>query len=574
MLSSSVNLNTLFAPDIQYRIPLYQRRYVWSGVEWKHLWEDIIEISTVNQDHSQHNRKQHFTGTIVTRHETRPVGVIPRYEIIDGQQRLLTFQIILCVLRDICEIEAFSDLTLEANRYLLNTQIFAKSPDDAYKLSPSNSTDRHTFISFINGSETDGKGQIHDAYFYFDHQIVNYVRNDREKILVLFYAILQDFAFIQIQVENTDEPGQIYESLNATGRKLSDFELLKNDLFLKAGPMGNQVLQEYWQHFEEDSLWTSETVDKFFVDFLIAKLGPESIGQNTVFDTYKRFYRLTINSDMEIEHVFSELKRYSNLYQMMNDSGSRIGARMQVFVTNGVVGLSPFIMFIKNELNVSDTILDRIFDVLESYIIRCLLCIDGKKVNLVKSINMLFSEIINKTTDFSLNFLVEYLSDHSLPNSWPTDQNVKSTLKEAGVKNSQLISYILYRIELVKRKNLPISNNVVPLLDQLALERVMPINWNIVWPSPPDTVDIAKIQKERNKIVQNIGNLTLATHELSMEMKNQSFSEKKEILFKSDLFLNREIHKFDTWDVQQIREREDDLFKCFCSIWQSAEEFL
>ncbi|MYA56674.1 DUF262 domain-containing protein [Candidatus Poribacteria bacterium] len=72
----------------QYKIPIYQRRYVWNRKNWDNLWIDVKHRSSNGL----------FTGIIVTRLQDDP-GDLEIYDVIDGQQRLTTFQIILCVIR-------------------------------------------------------------------------------------------------------------------------------------------------------------------------------------------------------------------------------------------------------------------------------------------------------------------------------------------------------------------------------------------------------------------------------------------------------------------------------------------
>ena len=256
MFTDSLNVSQLFGPSVQYRIPLFQRRYVWNEVEWEHLWADIVELSFANQGHPQQNRKQHFTGTIVTREEASFVGRLPTSEIIDGQQRLITFQIILCVLREICVSHDYMELAHEAVHYLLNSQLLANEPNGRYKLIPTD-FDRASFESLIDGKMGNYSGHISEAYAYFRNRIVNYVGDDREKVLSLFNCVLHDFSFIHVRLSATDEPGQIFESLNASGRRLSEFDYLKNSLFLRLGEgsQSNAIYQKYWSPFETDPFW-------------------------------------------------------------------------------------------------------------------------------------------------------------------------------------------------------------------------------------------------------------------------------------------------------------------------------
>ena len=93
MRVTRVNATELFGLNVQYKIPLFQRHYVWDEEnQWEPLWLDLKEKSFNRTDKQQ---APHFTGTIVIQQQNTPAGNIPKYEIIDGQQRLTTFQIIL-----------------------------------------------------------------------------------------------------------------------------------------------------------------------------------------------------------------------------------------------------------------------------------------------------------------------------------------------------------------------------------------------------------------------------------------------------------------------------------------------
>ncbi len=121
MQPTNVNVSALFGSKVQFRIPLFQRHYVW-GMEdqWRPLWEDIEEKS--NQRLSQQlkaDQLNHFTGAIVIQQKPTNVDEVKKYEIIDGQQRLTTFQVILCALRDVCASNEYDDIADEVDVYVL-----------------------------------------------------------------------------------------------------------------------------------------------------------------------------------------------------------------------------------------------------------------------------------------------------------------------------------------------------------------------------------------------------------------------------------------------------------------------
>ena len=98
MDSRTFNIQQMFQDRRQYRVPFYQRAYVWSREDqWERLWEDIRDKaeSRLTGDKAV----PHFMGAVVLepQKKTGLLGV-ERHHIIDGQQRLTTMQYVLTAL--------------------------------------------------------------------------------------------------------------------------------------------------------------------------------------------------------------------------------------------------------------------------------------------------------------------------------------------------------------------------------------------------------------------------------------------------------------------------------------------
>ena len=137
LLGENANhIHEVFGIDVQYQVPRYQRRYVWDETNLETLWEDIF--AQLVPELAEKDRG-HFTGNIVVRTITKVQ--LDRYEVIDGQQRLTTFQIIFCVIRDICQSHGYHDLANESTRHIMNTDAVVRRssspsfPDPTLKIS-------------------------------------------------------------------------------------------------------------------------------------------------------------------------------------------------------------------------------------------------------------------------------------------------------------------------------------------------------------------------------------------------------------------------------------------------------
>lgn len=86
---------SLFDGKKRYLIPLYQRQYAWKpDPQLKLLWEDI-ERAVDRLNHDRSSLTPHFMGAIVIAQIKTFGKQVQAYEVIDGQQRLTTFQLLL-----------------------------------------------------------------------------------------------------------------------------------------------------------------------------------------------------------------------------------------------------------------------------------------------------------------------------------------------------------------------------------------------------------------------------------------------------------------------------------------------
>lgn len=627
MDTTNVKVRNLFDSERQFVIPLFQRHYVWDREEqWEPLWEDMKEKSDQRLK-GQGEVFTHFTGAIVIQLKQTHTDEVEKYEIIDGQQRLTTFQIILCALRDVCksyQIDKFKNIETDADRHVRNQGSLLDSVDDQYKLVPTE-FDRSAFNSLVDRRVDDSNGRIRETYDYFKDKIERYVDRDRGKMRVLQRAILNDFGFVEISLNPRDEPERIFESLNARAKSLLQFDLLRNNLFLRARIEDDRdrLYSKYWKHFESEYWETEVTLGKtkltlaelFFQHFLTAKLGEENV--TPLFNMYQKRLRMDDNT---IEDELIELERYSAIYREMIDCSpnSEIGRWMSIYEVFGIATLRPLILFLKNEMEVSGDDLSTVLKIMESYTVRRLLCFKQGVRSYTKLICKLIQRL--KGRPFDLGYFIKLLSaEKAKSTKWPIDSEVKSFLMEDWYNHNiprNVIRYILYRIELMKREeNRFLETSQLVFDNKLSLEHIMPEEWkktwslsltndeqgltnhpiyykdmffseykrdNPDWETEPSEEGLAsesyqipfQLAEERSLYLQSIGNLTLVTNRLNSKLSNSPFTKKKVALSENSvLMLNKGICEYNTWDTKQIQERTNELVTIFSKIWPSAKDF-
>ena len=98
-------LQKIFSQDFWFVIPEYQRPYVWQ----KDNIEELIEDLYYAFEHKEDN--EYFLGSLVLKNTNNQN--FTEYEVLDGQQRLTTFFMMIAVLRDLLEDEDYKSTMRE-----------------------------------------------------------------------------------------------------------------------------------------------------------------------------------------------------------------------------------------------------------------------------------------------------------------------------------------------------------------------------------------------------------------------------------------------------------------------------
>jgi uncharacterized protein with ParB-like and HNH nuclease domain len=120
----------------QYVVPLFQRAYSWDKIHWDKLWTDLIEL----YDSEAETRRTHFIGSLVTMQVVAVPQGVPKFLLIDGQQRYTTLSILLIAMRDLAIKQGDNNLA-----------------EDITEL----------YFSLIQGERTEENNRINKAYDFF-----------------------------------------------------------------------------------------------------------------------------------------------------------------------------------------------------------------------------------------------------------------------------------------------------------------------------------------------------------------------------------------------------------------------
>ena len=139
-------VETILAEGRRFMVPLYQRKYQWADHRLLPFWDDVeAKAAEVLENESKF---QHYMGALILAPigESAQIGVTPRVQVVDGQQRLTTFQLLLAAIREVARAHKCDDIIAHVEDYLFNP-LKSKDTDPLtkFKLTPT-PADRDVFL--------------------------------------------------------------------------------------------------------------------------------------------------------------------------------------------------------------------------------------------------------------------------------------------------------------------------------------------------------------------------------------------------------------------------------------------
>lgn len=552
MDARKANIYKFLSGDKQYIIPVYQRIYSWEIEECKRLWFDIVDMQ-------KKNKNGHFVGSIVSITENDSPSDMSKFTIIDGQQRITTLMLLLLALRDYTFIHREEK---SINWKKINNS-FLKNPDEdddsQYKLLLTE-TDKDILISLIEKRPIDENlnSRLISNYNYFFSNIKN-----MDLSLQDIYEAIGKLQIVNINLDRTsDEPQVIFESLNSTGKELSESDLIRN--FVLMGLDNKQqkdIYKNIWRPMEQLFRYEKQTLlmDRFFRDYLTMKLAriPKL---DKIYEEFKMYNNNCEFSTLEdlCKDLYMYARYYTNMIFEQGTNKNLINLYKEIKYLKMEVAF-PFLLkihydFERNLINEDELV--SIIKLCISYVFRRNIC-DIPTNSLNKTFATLKNEI---NVDDYINSIKAFFILKDDYKIFPNDEKFSSALKVKDIYHMRIRNYILSSLENF--------NNKAPInIENYTIEHIMPQTKNLsnVWKK-----ELGKnYETVQKKYLHTIGNLTLTAY--NSEMSNKSFSEKMEMnggFKESALRLNSYVVKQNEWNEKIIKERASILVEKALLIWK------
>lgn len=545
------NIFEILNGNKQFLIPVYQRYYSWDIEQCRRLWNDIVDMQ-------KRNKAGHFVGSIVNiAEQAMPTGV-QKYMIIDGQQRMTTLTLLLLALRDYA-IQHPEDTTINSRRIdnmLLKNEY--EVGDERYKLLLTE-TDRDILIRLVESKPIpDGtKSRLIDNYKFFSGKIA-----DRDLQPAEIYESIGKLQIVNITLDRTmDDAQAIFESLNSTGKELSESDLIRNYVLMGLEPSEQTYVYEHlWRPMEQLFVYETQdsVMDNFFRHYLTMKL-TRIPKQGRVYEEFKLYH---LNCEFAtIRELCQDLLNYAKFYTdiVFKRSNNAELKRLYEDIVDLRMEVSyPFLLKVHNDCAEGTITEDNLKEILRlciSYVLRRSICDIP-----TNSMNKTFATLRNSIRpDDYMNSVKAFFVLQDTYKEFPDNDKFMAAFMSRDIYTMRARNYILSRLE-------NFGNKAPIIIENYTIEHIMPQNTSL---SPEWQHDLGVNWKEIQKTyIHTIGNLTLTAY--NSEMSDRPFMDKMNMpggFKESALRLNAYLVKLTEWNEDHIKERAQQLAAKAVQIW-------
>lgn len=557
---------------VKYVVPKYQREYIWGKENWEYLLNDLLDSDG-----------GHFLGSILCVDKSKDALGIRPLEIIDGQQRLTTISLLYATIYNkFLELDRKDDNFITERTNLRHRLIQKNAKGIKLELSHQNKNfeDYNSVmckeLKLYEGFDKPlhaGNRQIYRTYRYFEDKLADF---DYTELLDLLKKV-NEASVVKIEVENYADAFDLFESLNNRGEPLSPIDLIKNKA-LSEFEKKNKSIDDAFNEWRKliDNLPDYSVQERFLRQYYNAFRYKEKIKikgfSKATRSTLIKIYEKLINQD--VEFIFNELVEKSKIYRLFLEPETE-GKNRECY--KGLmdllhIGAAPsytFLLYLFEEHKDDAKLIENSIHFMVRYFVRRNLTDFPETRDLDKIFMDLIDECEKNKNSLTSSFIIEYLTDtERFSNIEEFREKLKGDLYE---DNAAVARFILCKIE-EEHQTKEIYTDLWKKDKNRYLwtiEHIFPEGKNI----PKEWVDMIadgdeeKAKELRVEHVHKLGNLTLTGY--NSKLANFSFEKKRDrkdnegcpIGYKNGLYLNEKLKDKNSWTIEDIQDRTDELVK-------------
>ncbi|MBI5057791.1 MAG: DUF262 domain-containing protein [Nitrospirae bacterium] len=562
--SHDQNIGTLLSSGY-YRIPRFQRPYSWEHEHIQDFWNDIIQDAPSDC----------FIGSMVVYEFGKQ-----HFGVVDGQQRLTTITILLCVLRNTLDSLGFKNLAHGVNglierKNINNQDEFILTTETSYPYFQDHI--QKWGKPDVSITPLDEEKNLKSAYQKLEELVsgaVKSIESDttlssvkiKQKIensLVAIRDALLDLKIILVMLDNEDDAYIIFETLNTRGKDLSLTDLVKNHLtkHLKAKSASVDQTKIKWEKILETIEGSSEDLDtdSFIHHFWLSKY--DYLPSKKLFKVLKK----TITK-AQAKDFLNELYRNAVFYRAIHETSFDKWAKDQKRIREALDALMLFKVRQQTPCVLSLVRAFKDGKIKQNHLEEALVAVEkfhflftattsqrssGGISGMYAALGRRISE--SKKSDDAYRVIRDLKK--KLRSRVPSLDEVKAVFSDIIYtnkfsKNRKLMRYMLINFDR------QINTGVTIDYDHMTIEHLLPQS-------------VIGSDGFTDSTIGQIGNLILVSEKLNAKLKGKSFIEKKRVLIAEKFILEPELSVATTWSVNDIINRSKHLAEvAYNKVWK------
>jgi uncharacterized protein with ParB-like and HNH nuclease domain len=567
-MAQKIESDKLLVKDVftkWFRIPEYQRPYVWDKDQVFELLDDVMQARNANPE------SQYFLGSMVLQKKEKQDGTTNyiEYDLLDGQQRLTTLFLITAVVRDLTPSTNTSRL-----KTCYETIYQMANPDDNIPerlrvvfdireqvkdfinefVKTEGATEKEEELKLkVNDNEEDisirnmSKAILNIREFFKSNSIDDFFPYLRSNVLMIY-----------VSAEELEDAFRLFTIMNSRGVKLRNSDILKAENLGKV--KDNTKRLELAKKWEETESYFAEDFDAFLSHLrtILVKqkaavsllkefedniYNPKSFDRNT--KTYTNLQPLLQKG----EDTFKFVDKYKKHYEQLFDNDN--------YALTSSFELFNFLHLMQKGFEADFWIapLLRYYDKFKNLkLIEFVKALDNKFANdwllgysptqRIENVNAIIQKIDDAKNEN------EVLNDSVLT----LDKTELLTTLQGNIYGRRAARYILLKLDLLYHGH----TSKMEMPDTISIEHILPQNPNDGSKWKQDFTDI-----QREEWTNRIGNLVLISRRKNSSQGNKEYAEKKNKYFKSniELFSNsvRIYNQFATWTFADLQKNQNEV---------------
>lgn len=313
-----------------YIIPDYQRPYAWDEDSCQTLWDDIFSFAIPDNDATKFDSNdEYFLGSIVTFENDKK-----QQEVIDGQQRLTTFMLLLRAFYDRftkMQDQGSKDFSERIASCIWKTDEMGKPDKDHLKIDSVVATDKdkEEFLSILRtGIVNDNQTSRYANNFrFFLKKVDEFINSFPTFAKNLPARILNNCILMPIEAESQDTALRIFSTLNDRGLPLSDSDIFKAQFYQyykqKSADDRDEFIKD-WKKLEEtcEKIFhpiTGTPMDDLFTRYMYFIRAKRDNNKSSTTESLRRFYERDKYSVLKQDDTFENLKDLAQFWEDITD---------------------------------------------------------------------------------------------------------------------------------------------------------------------------------------------------------------------------------------------------------------